>query len=256
MDLPEVNERLSHGAPTFFIRDKKTFVDVHTRPSRRRHDSAMWAAAPPGAQEALIASNPERYYRPAYVGHRGWVGHAPRRQGRLGRGGRRHRRRLPCAVAPSSWSELLLRRPGRIPAVKSVVLRRPRRASRGRRRSRRSAASDARRGTAVGLISYVFVIAGWSTLRGRLEREVRPLRQRTELGEGGLLLEEHADRDELDAHLRAETGHEPCTSSKIGRSNAGPVAKYSSSVIAGAHVWPWFALPNVRLHAGHVHTAI
>lgn len=73
MDLPEVTERLSHGAPTFFIRDKKTFVTVH-------HDHhgdgifGMWVAAPPGAQEALIGSNPARYYRPAYVGHRGWVG--------------------------------------------------------------------------------------------------------------------------------------------------------------------------------------
>jgi len=73
LDLPEVTERLSHGAPTFFIRDKKTFVTVH-------HDHhgdgifGMWAAAPPGAQEALIASHPDRYYRPAYVGHRGWVG--------------------------------------------------------------------------------------------------------------------------------------------------------------------------------------
>ena len=73
LDLPEVNERLSHGAPTFFIRDKKTFVTVHND----HHGDGklgMWAAAPPGAQEALIATNPARYYRPAYVGHRGWVG--------------------------------------------------------------------------------------------------------------------------------------------------------------------------------------
>lgn len=73
MDLPEVTERPSHGAPTWFIRDKKTFVTFH-------HDHhgdgilGIWAAAPPGAQEALIASNPSRYYRPAYVGHRGWIG--------------------------------------------------------------------------------------------------------------------------------------------------------------------------------------
>ena len=73
LDLPEVNERLSHGAPTFFIRDKKTFVTFHTD----HHGDGrvgIWAAAPPGAQEALIASNPKRYYRPAYVGHRGWIG--------------------------------------------------------------------------------------------------------------------------------------------------------------------------------------
>ena len=73
MDLPEVNERPSHGAPTFFIRDKKTFVTFH---DNHHGDGILgiWAAAPPGAQEALIASDPKRYYRPAYVGHRGWVG--------------------------------------------------------------------------------------------------------------------------------------------------------------------------------------
>jgi hypothetical protein len=73
MDLPEVTERPSHGAPTWFIRDKKTFVTFH---NDHHGDGILgiWAAAHPGAQEALIASNPERYYRPAYVGHRGWVG--------------------------------------------------------------------------------------------------------------------------------------------------------------------------------------
>lgn len=73
LDLPEVNERPSHGAPTFFIRDKKTFVTFH---NDHHGDGSIgiWAAAPPGAQEALIASNPTLYYRPAYVGHRGWVG--------------------------------------------------------------------------------------------------------------------------------------------------------------------------------------
>lgn len=73
LDLPEVNERLSHGAPTYFIRDKKTFCTVH---NNHHGDSifGIWAAAPPGSQEALIAADPKRYYRPAYVGHRGWIG--------------------------------------------------------------------------------------------------------------------------------------------------------------------------------------
>jgi hypothetical protein len=71
--LPETTERLSHGAPTFFIRDKKTFVmfhDDHHGDGRL----ALWCAAPPGAQEALVAAEPDRFFRPAYVGHRGWLG--------------------------------------------------------------------------------------------------------------------------------------------------------------------------------------
>lgn len=33
-----------------------------------------WMKAPPGIQEALIASDPARWFRPPYVGHNGWVG--------------------------------------------------------------------------------------------------------------------------------------------------------------------------------------
>jgi hypothetical protein len=71
--LPETSERLSHGAPSFFVREKRCFVmllDNH-------HGDGIfgiWCAAPAGHQELLIAANPERFYRPPYVGHRGWLG--------------------------------------------------------------------------------------------------------------------------------------------------------------------------------------
>jgi hypothetical protein len=71
--LPETTERPSHGAPTWFIRDKKTFVmfhDDHHGDGRL----AIWCAAPPGVQELLVEEEPERFFRPPYVGHRGWLG--------------------------------------------------------------------------------------------------------------------------------------------------------------------------------------
>ncbi|MGW0522356.1 MmcQ/YjbR family DNA-binding protein [Crossiella sp. NPDC003009] len=70
--LPETTERLSHGEPTWFIRGKKTFVMY----ANHHHDNrlAFWCAAPLGAQEALVGAEPERYFRPPYVGHRGWLG--------------------------------------------------------------------------------------------------------------------------------------------------------------------------------------
>jgi hypothetical protein len=70
--LPEVTERLSHGEPTWFLRGTKTFVTY----ADHHHDDrlAFWCAAPPGAQEALVARDPERYFRPPYVGVRGWLG--------------------------------------------------------------------------------------------------------------------------------------------------------------------------------------
>ncbi len=70
--LPETTERLSHGEPTWFIRDKKTFATY----ANQHHDDrlAFWCAAPDGAQEVLVAQDPERFFRPPYVGHRGWLG--------------------------------------------------------------------------------------------------------------------------------------------------------------------------------------
>jgi len=70
--LPEVIERPSHGEPTWFVHGKKTFVMF----ADHHHDDrvAFWCAAPEGAQETLIASAPQRFFRPPYVGGRGWVG--------------------------------------------------------------------------------------------------------------------------------------------------------------------------------------
>lgn len=73
MALPEVTERPSHSAPTWFVRDKKTicnFWDNH-------HDDGivgLWCAAPHGVQQKLVETEPDRFYRPPYVGHRGWLG--------------------------------------------------------------------------------------------------------------------------------------------------------------------------------------
>ena len=69
--LPEVTERPSHGAPSWFVRRQFTiFQDDHHGDGRL----ALWCAAPPGAQDGLIHASPEHYFVPAYVGHRGWVG--------------------------------------------------------------------------------------------------------------------------------------------------------------------------------------
>ena len=69
---PEVAERVSHGEPAWFVRGKKTFVTF----ANHHHDDrlAFWAAAPEGAQDVLVGSEPERYFVPPYVGHRGWLG--------------------------------------------------------------------------------------------------------------------------------------------------------------------------------------
>lgn len=71
--LPEVSERLSHGTPSWFVRGKKTvamFADDHHRDGIL----GIWCPAEPGVQEELVESEPDRFYRPPYVGPSGWIG--------------------------------------------------------------------------------------------------------------------------------------------------------------------------------------
>ena len=69
--LPEVTEKLSHGEPMWFVRRKGfvMYADHH-------HDDrvAFWCAAPEGAQQALVEAYPGRFFRPPYVGVKGWLG--------------------------------------------------------------------------------------------------------------------------------------------------------------------------------------
>ncbi|MEJ2866988.1 MmcQ/YjbR family DNA-binding protein [Actinomycetospora sp. OC33-EN08] len=71
--LPEVVERMSHGTPCWFVRGKKTFVMFADHTHGDPH-VAIWAAAPPGAAAQLIDDEPARFFRPPYVGGRGWLG--------------------------------------------------------------------------------------------------------------------------------------------------------------------------------------
>jgi hypothetical protein len=71
--LPEVVERLSHGCPTFFIRDKKTFV-MFVNNHHGDEIVGIWCAAPLGTQEQVIREEPARFFYPPYVGYRGWIG--------------------------------------------------------------------------------------------------------------------------------------------------------------------------------------
>ena len=70
--LPESSERLSHGEPTFFVRKKvfAMFANNHHGDGR----VAVWLPVPAGVQELLIEAEPETYFKPPYVGVRGWVG--------------------------------------------------------------------------------------------------------------------------------------------------------------------------------------
>ena len=67
--LPEAIERETWGIPTFRVREK-IFVMATTD----NGVPALWCKAPRGTQTILIEAAPERFFRPPYVGHKGWIG--------------------------------------------------------------------------------------------------------------------------------------------------------------------------------------
>jgi predicted DNA-binding protein (MmcQ/YjbR family) len=67
--FPEAVESGGVGDPSFKVRDK-IFAMQHRMDGR----PSLWVKAPDGVQEMLVGAVPERFFRPPYVGHRGWVG--------------------------------------------------------------------------------------------------------------------------------------------------------------------------------------
>lgn len=70
--LPETVEKISHGEPTWFVR-KKVFAMFSNNHHNDGHIAVTLPAAI-GIQEMLIERSPEKFYRPPYVGVRGWIG--------------------------------------------------------------------------------------------------------------------------------------------------------------------------------------
>jgi hypothetical protein len=73
--LPEVAERPGGAGGrhiAFLVRNKTFgyFTDDHHRDARL----ALICKAPAGEQSLLVGAEPERFFVPPYLGHRGWVG--------------------------------------------------------------------------------------------------------------------------------------------------------------------------------------
>ncbi len=71
--LPEVTEGVSHAAPTWYAR-KRPFAMLWPDGHHDQHFPHLWIANVLEAQEELIAADPALFFRPPYVGHRGWIG--------------------------------------------------------------------------------------------------------------------------------------------------------------------------------------
>ncbi|MDP3416138.1 MAG: MmcQ/YjbR family DNA-binding protein [Falsiroseomonas sp.] len=66
--LPEAAEVEAWDQPTFRVRGR-IFAMLH----QGEQGLAVWFKAPPGSQELLLEAAPDRFFRPPYLGHKGWV---------------------------------------------------------------------------------------------------------------------------------------------------------------------------------------
>ena len=76
LTLPEVTERLSHGALCFFVQDKRPLCYYH---DNHRGDGrvSLWFPAPPGLQDIFVDPEGGRFFRPptsASGVFRDWIG--------------------------------------------------------------------------------------------------------------------------------------------------------------------------------------
>lgn len=67
--LPEAAEREAWSDPTWRVRER-IFAMLKQGDGR----PSVWLKAPEGSQAILIGADPDRFHRPPYVGHKGWVG--------------------------------------------------------------------------------------------------------------------------------------------------------------------------------------
>ena len=71
--LPEAFEKEAWGECTFRVTGGSMFAMT----DNNHHDSghiAVWIKAPPMVQEILVNSDPKRFFKPPYMGPKGWVG--------------------------------------------------------------------------------------------------------------------------------------------------------------------------------------
>lgn len=71
--LPEANERVSHGEPTWFAGKGRVFAMLDNHHHGSEHLS-VWLPMPPDLQDTLVAADSTRFFRPPYVGSAGWIG--------------------------------------------------------------------------------------------------------------------------------------------------------------------------------------
>lgn len=75
MSLPGVSERKTHGAPTWFVNNRRSLAKFVDPALHRGAETcpAIWAAAAPGVRHELVAEAPDRFFEPPFGGS-DWIG--------------------------------------------------------------------------------------------------------------------------------------------------------------------------------------
>lgn len=74
LGLPEAHEAMSHGEPTFRVRNKQFAMYASPTNHHGRGRPAVWCKAGPGNRQLMVAARPDRFFVPPYVGPLGWIG--------------------------------------------------------------------------------------------------------------------------------------------------------------------------------------
>ncbi len=69
LKLPEATEREAWGDPTWRVRGK-----IFAMEKRGDGRISLWCKAPPGSQAVLVGADPALFFKPPYVGSKGWIG--------------------------------------------------------------------------------------------------------------------------------------------------------------------------------------
>ena len=72
--LPEAHEVLAWGEPTFRVRNKMFAMYAHADNHHGAGHHAVWCNSTSFLQDMLVRSRPDRFFVPAYVGPKGWIG--------------------------------------------------------------------------------------------------------------------------------------------------------------------------------------
>lgn len=74
LGFPGAIEKLSHGEPTWFTKERGRVFAMFDDHHHGAPHISLWLPSTLDGQDMLVSAEPSRYFVPPYVGPKGWVG--------------------------------------------------------------------------------------------------------------------------------------------------------------------------------------